>query len=425
MEKVLLIQNKHWSDGAYKNLYNRQIVDSILNKSELKEIQILLGVRRSGKSTIFKLLINHLIEQVNPKEILNINIDDPVYFEVWNKPQELYKIIERAEKLTGVKIKYLFLDEIQNVSNSEKFIKSVYDSELFKKIYITGSNSVLLQGNYAKLLTGRYIIDFVYPLSFKELLKVNKISEKLKLYNNKSKVLVLLDDMIDYGSFPEIIKIKSRELRRELLISYFEAIVMKDCIFNHKIREARMLKELAFYLVSNISSVFSYLSLSKATFQNENSLKSYVNILTDSFLLYESTNFSYSLKQNSKPKRKIYCIDNGMPAQLAYKFTDNKGRLFENLVYTELIKKGLEEIYFYNENKECDFIIKKGKDLIAIQVAYELNEQNRAREIKSLEYSMDKLKINKAYIITYNIKEELNDRIEVVPFWLFFSGFYF
>ena len=85
MEKVLLIQNKHWSDGAYKNLYNRQVVDSILNKSELKEIQILLGVRRSGKSTIFKLLINHLIEQVNPKEILNINIDDPVYFEVWTE----------------------------------------------------------------------------------------------------------------------------------------------------------------------------------------------------------------------------------------------------------------------------------------------------------------------------------------------------
>ncbi|MBP7497081.1 MAG: ATP-binding protein, partial [Bacteroidales bacterium] len=300
---------------------------------------------------------------------------------------------------------------------------SIYDSEIYKKIFITGSNSVLLKGTYAKLLTGRYVTDYIFPLSFEEILKIKGINDKITLFNNIPKVLTLLDEMIEFGSFPELLKIKSDELRRELLISYFDAIIMKDCIFNYNIRDSRVFKELAYYLISNSTSVFSYLSLSKAVGINENSLKSYVNILRESFMFYETMNFSFSMKQNSRPKRKIYCIDNGFPAQLAYKFSDNKGSLFENLVYTELIKKGESELYFFNENKECDFIIKQGKKLVAVQVVFQFNEYNKSREINSLEYTMEKFSIDKAYIITYNFQEVINEKIEIIPFWLFFSGF--
>lgn len=146
MDKILLAQNKHWRGEPYEGLINRRALSSLLKKLHLKEIQVLLGVRRSGKSSIFKLLINHLAQNVDPGKILYLNLDDPYYAEVWKDPKTLYSILETAEKLTAAKIEYIFLDEIQNVRDWEKFIKSVYDSERFAKIFITGSNSSLLKG---------------------------------------------------------------------------------------------------------------------------------------------------------------------------------------------------------------------------------------------------------------------------------------
>ena len=145
MEKVIFSQNKHWK-SRYTNLYSREVLDLLINNLKTKHIQVLQGIRRSGKSTLFKLLINHLSESVKPKEILYINLDDPFFIPYAHEPTKLYEIVQMAEKITQVKVKYLFFDEIQAIEGWEHYIKSIYDGEQFTKIFITGSNSTLLNG---------------------------------------------------------------------------------------------------------------------------------------------------------------------------------------------------------------------------------------------------------------------------------------
>ena len=415
MEKVILSQNKHWNK-PYAALYDRDIFSSLVKKLDVKHIQVLQGIRRSGKSTLFKLLINHLSLEIDPQEILYVNLDDPFFIPYSDDATKLHDVIQTAQKLTQKKITYLFLDEVQAINGWERYVKSVYDNEAFKKIFITGSNSSLLNGDLATLLTGRYLTTKVYPLSLKEILKINDITTYMQLVEHSPKVLNIVDNMIKYGSFVEIYDNKE-EFRREILSSYYDTILLKDCVANNAIRDVKSFKELSYYLLSNVTSLYSYNSLAKAIDINDKSAKEYVLYLEDSYLIDELKHYSYSLKEQNNSKKKIYSNDNGF-LSLSYSFSENSGKMLENLVYTELIKDGYE-VYFYNKNFECDFIaIKEGKS-IAIQVCYELHDQNRKRELGGL--AKLPFEADEKYIITYNQSEMLDNTIKVVKFWEYFG----
>jgi predicted AAA+ superfamily ATPase len=417
MEKALIIQNRHWNNERYTRLIDRDLLDSIASKLRIKEIQVLLGVRRSGKSTIFKLLINRLLEKTVPQSVLYMNLDDPFFSGVWKDARELYSVVETAEKITKQKVKYLLLDEVQNVQGWEKYVKSSYDSEVFKKIFITGSNSSLLKGGYARMLSGRYVTDFVYPLSFREILKSRNLHSLKDILNNKSVVLNILDDVLFFGAFPEVYKTEDRDMKREILLNYYETIILKDCIANHNVRDSRTFRELSNYLISNVSALYSYHSIAHAVGSNENTVRDFINILEDSFLISETRNFSWSLKSQARSKKKSYCIDNSFMNTVSFKFSENKGKLLENLVYTEFLKNGYREIFFYNETRECDFILKKEKELTAVQVSYEINDTNIGREIEGLRAAMKKFAVPKGYIVTYNQGKQIDKDILIIPFW--------
>lgn len=417
MEQALIPQNRQWDNKKYAPLYDRDVLFSIQKKLKIREVQVLLGARRTGKSTIFKLLINHLSEKTDPLSILYVNLDDPFFSEVWRDAKEIYRIVETAEKITGKKIRYLFLDEVQNVIDWEKYVKSSYDAERFEKIFITGSNSSLLKGGYARLLSGRYVVDHVYPFSFREILRGNNIRSYKDLVSHKSKVMSILDGYLFYGSFPEILKTEDNDLKREILINYYDTIILKDCVANHNIRDIKTFRELAFYLISNISALYSYNSLARAVKSNENTVRGFVNVLEDSFLIQELKNFSYSLKTQSRARKKAYCIDNSFLNTVSFRFSDNKGKLLENLVHSEFYKNGYRDIYFYQDNKECDFILKTGKDLYAVQVSYELGESNINREMEGIHSAMKKLNIKRGYIITYDTETALQENITIIPFY--------
>ena len=171
-----------------------------------------------------------------------------------------------------------------------------------------------------------------------------------------------------------------------------------------------------YYRIS-ISGFGSYNSISKATGINDNTVKEYIRVFIDSYLCSEVLQYSYSLKTQIKQKKKAYCIDNGFLAQTSFRFSKDYGKLFENLVFSELKKAGAK-ICFYNDTKnECDFICKLNDKTVAIQVCYELNAQNRQREFKGLEklqYNVDE-----KMILTYDQNEEHQD-IKVVSFWDYF-----
>ena len=169
MEKTLIRQNAQWNGKMFDHLCPRDIMDNLLKKKTMRHVQILTGVRRCGKSTVFKLLINDLLQSgVSGKSILVLNLDDPQFIPFWDDSSKLFGVIENAERLTGEKVKFLFLDEVQHLCDWEIFIKSAYDTEIFEKIYITGSNSQLLQNRFSALLSGRYFENEVRPFSVRE-----------------------------------------------------------------------------------------------------------------------------------------------------------------------------------------------------------------------------------------------------------------
>ncbi|GHU95424.1 ATPase [Bacteroidia bacterium] len=420
MEDIINIQNPHWKGKFYQNLHKRAPIDKLINNLQIRHIQILTGIRRSGKSSLFRMLTNELMKQgIPPKSILFLNMDEPHYYEIWENSALFYKIINLAEKMTGEKVQYLFLDEVQVVYRWENFVKSTYDSEIFKKIFVTGSNSSFLNNEYSTLLSGRYLANKVFPYSLKELFENNGITDYLTLISERAAVLRMIDDCLEWGCFPEIKALKNNEIKSNLLNSYFDSIIMKDCVSRYQIADIAAFKKLLLYSISNVGAVCSYKSLGAAAGTNENTAKKYINILDDSHIIQDVSNFAFSLKENVRQSHKIYAADTGLVNAVSYRFWDNKAKLFENFVFNELQKQQHEEITFANAGGECDFVIKNGFDYEAVQVCYELTPENHNREIKGFEKIEKEVKLNRKTIITYNQEQTLGD-IEVVPVWKYF-----
>ena len=417
MDKILVMQNKHWN-GKYSGLHNRTVLSKLLDNINLKQIEIIQGIRRSGKSTIFKLIINQLIKNCNPKEILYVNLDDPIFINYSKDAGNLYKLLEISEKLTNCKPRYLFLDEIQNIDNWEKFVKSIYDNEVVQKIFITGSNSKLLNGEYASLLSGRYLSNMVYPFSYKEILNIYNIKTNLDLIENKPLAQRIIDEIMKFGTFPEVVEVKE-EQKREILKSYYDTIILKDCLLSNKIRDTKTFKELSFYLLSNNACLHSYNSLSKVFEVHDKSISDYLEIMENAYIINEIKQYSFSVKEQIKSKRKFYLIDPGFSA-LSFSFSKNKGRNFEALVFSELKKQNFN-IYYYNKNFECDFIVKKNNSVKSlIQVCWELNDLNLKREMAAINNLSAKLEPEEKVIITYD-QENIIDNVKIIPFWKYFA----
>jgi predicted AAA+ superfamily ATPase len=421
MEATILRLNKHWAGNEYPSLHERLIVENLKKKKDLPHIQVLSGIRRSGKSTIFRLMINDLMNTgTNPKAILLLNLDEPVFTSIWENASGLYQVVEVAEKLTSVKVKYLFLDEVQQVKNWELFAKGAYDTQCFSKIYITGSNSDLLHKQFATLLSGRYFADTVRPLSLKELMRLHGFSDLYATVARRPDLFRLIDAYMKYGSFPEIaLKPMDDSVKIELLNSYYESIVLKDCIVYNQVRDNLLFHRLLHFLLSNAGAPFFYSNLAKSVNSNENTVRNYLAYAHRSYIISDITNFSFSLKEETRSQHKIYGIDTGLMNAVGFQFMRRSGMLLENVVYNELVNAGYEEISFARQIGECDFIAKKGGLFHAFQVCYELTPLNRNRETEGFKV-FGKLSPASKIILTYNQNDSFDD-IRVVPFWQYFG----
>ena len=311
----------------------------------------------------------------------------------------------------------------------EKFVKSIYDARAFKKIWITGSNSSLLNSDYAKLLTGRYLNKMIYPLSFNEILLNEEINNKLALEQKRSEALRLVDYVLYHGFFPRIYQMMNEDINliRELLLSYYDGIILKDCIANRSkvIRNIKLFRDLALYLINNNACSYSYNKLAKLFGGSDITYKEFIGVMQDAYLIKEITNFNYSLKTQIRTNKKIYTIDNGFVWSMSMKLSKDQDRLLENLVYTELLKSTIDSIYYAQEIGECDFITKLSNKLTAYQVCYQLTPENKQREFQGLTKTMKKWRIDKGYLITFQQEENSGNKdISILPFWKWVSGFY-
>ncbi|MBS3771490.1 MAG: ATP-binding protein [Bacteroidales bacterium] len=375
------------------------------------QIVIISGVRRCGKSSLLYLI----------KEEMKLNEEDYCYFNFDDERiipdiQLLGKIYNLHLEIYG-KTPVLFFDEIQNINGWEKFINRMYEQQI--KIFVTGSNANLLSSEIATSLTGRNIILELYPFSFKEYLRLKEQEFNIERLSSGKKALLLksFNHYFQTGGFPLVII----EDNLELINAYFQDILYRDIISRHRISQVEEIKQIGLYFATNTGKLFSYKTLQKISgIKSTSSVKNYLHYYSQSYLFFFLKKFDYSVKKQIMNPRKVYTIDQGFSARLGFNFSENKGRILENIVCIELLRRG-KEIYYYTGKNECDFLIKEGTDIKqAIQVCYEINIDNEKRETAGLIEAQENFSPDEALLLTYDetAQEQLpNKNIKTMPVW--------
>ncbi len=355
---------------------------------------ILTGIRRSGKSTILRQLADRF------GQVYYLSFEDLrlTGFE----SEDFEKLDNVFRENFGEQGVYL-LDELQNVRDWERFIRQKLDEGC--RMVITGSNAKLLSRELGTHLTGRHSDLEIFPFSYDEYLTFMKISDSDASFG----------DYFYQGGFPEFVRYQSNDYLQGLLTD----ILVRDIAVRHGVRNVKTLKEIAVYLLTNVSREFTYHSIRKI-FQlgATSTVADYLAMFEECYLLFMVPRFDYSLKKQAWHPKKIYCVDNGLAIANSLSFSGDHGRMLENLVFNAL-RRYYREIYYYRNVHECDFLVReKGSVTEAFQVCYQLTSDNITRERDGLLAAMDEFGLNSGIILTMNESDVLkagSKRIIIQP----------
>ncbi|KAA0004433.1 MAG: ATP-binding protein [Thermoplasmata archaeon] len=383
-------------------------------------IASIIGPRRAGKTFFLYDLIKE--RKLKESEFCFVNFEEPVEI------KDPLKLPFLHQEIYGKEPKFLFFDEIQELRNWEKVIYSLYEKKRYF-ISITGSSSKLLSKEIVTQLRGRTISYFIYPFSFSEILRVKEVkTEEILSAYKISKIKNLLMNCLNKGCFPDIVL--ENILPSIFFRDYFTLIIFKDMMERYGIRKRYLLE---FFLKSLISSFSKGFSINKIfnTLKSQN-VKSSKTTLYNFQKIVEDVGFAFLLKKYEKSLRKIemsipkvYIVDNGIASFLEGKV--EMGKLMENFVFLELVKRGFEpnrEIFYWKDyqQREVDFVLKKGskaKQLVQVTYASERDEIGN-REIKSLLKAGELLKCKNLICITWDYEEEKvtgKRKIRFIPLW--------
>ncbi|MDD3156260.1 MAG: ATP-binding protein [Candidatus Pacebacteria bacterium] len=388
-----------------------------LPRTQLKEknellkpslIKIITGPRRAGKSIFLLLLLKGI-------DFMYANFDDEELLSSIDSKEEFLDALQLAYG----PIKTILLDEIQNLSNWDLFLNKL--QRYGYNVFVTGSNSNLLSSEFASSLTGRYRTLEILPFSYKESLEILNIGS-----DDNTQKSFAVEPLLKYGGFPEILINKTDP--ETFLSNLIFSIIYKDITKRYSIREPKKIELLISYLISNTCQNLSHSKISFVTrIKNYRTVDKYLDFVENSYLFFFLSRFDNKPTARLASNKKIYVIDNGF---LSYKnlfVSPNSGVYLENLVFTELIKKGFSansNLFYYKtkSNKEVDFAIKGDQKGIThlIQVCFDIsNEQTEKREVNALIEASNELNCNDLMIITmYEDKGKIidNKKIQFVPF---------
>ena len=411
--------NHWWREKAVeKELFGkeRRILKEIENSLAFREIKLLIGVRRSGKSTLFYQFISHLLNKnVKPEEILLINFEDDVLAK-----KELKEIFNAYQSNINPDTKpYLFLDEVHRCNEWELFLRKLYDLKKIKQIFITDSSSKFIKPEYARTLTGRTVSLAIFPLSFAEYLDWENIKyDKLLNREEGNKIRKELLQFLEWGGFPEVF-FKSPAAKKKLLVEYFSDIIHKDIVERYNVNYAKI-KPLADFIVSNPASLFSPRKYSRTYGLSLESIDTYLQYFMEVSLFFFLPKFAYSIRAQQLSHKKAYVCDLGLFNNAGFRFSENTGKLYENAVFIELKRRG-KELYYWKSNYECDFLVKDGTRVKeAVQVCSDFTTENRERELNGLIEAMKEFKLKQGLVITedYEAKEAFKGMVvRFIPLW--------
>ena len=347
-------------------------------------IKVITGIRRCGKSTLFELFINYLKENnVNEKQIIHINLEDADYD--FKNYKELYNYI--SKKMDSEKQYYVFLDEVQNVSEFQKVVDSLYIKKNVD-VYISSSNIYLLSCELATSLSGRYVEIKMLPLSFKEYISA---------FNDKNYQQLFLNYMKN-GGMPgniSILKSNPNDIDK-YLDGIFSTIVYKDIMARNKISDKLLLESVLKFIFDSIGSPVSAKKISdtltsKGISTSNHTVENYIVAFLESFLIYKAERFDVKGKNILARDYKYYAVDTGLRSFLLGKKADSDmGHILENIVYLELLRRGYKVYVGKVDNLEVDFVAENRDGLNYFQVALSVRDEKvLARELRSLEKTGD------------------------------------
>ncbi|HLD70784.1 MAG TPA: ATP-binding protein [Negativicutes bacterium] len=380
-------------------------------------IKVILGPRRAGKS-VFALML------LKEQSFAYFNFDDE------SLPGE--EKIDLDELMTELKLaygdtKYILFDEIQNLPNWELFANRLHRGGY--NLVLTGSNASLLSKELATHLTGRHIPIEILPFDFTEVLKAKQYEvnlDKLLVPDEKAKLLEYLTQYMTNGGFPEIVT-KGVDPRGYLDV-LFDAVMFKDVVKRHKVRFSKQISNLGSYLINNVSGLYGTKKLADVlNFKSQVTLENYLDYLTQAYLLFPLERHSSKATMRMKSYKKAYVVDNGFVTAKAVQHSPDTGKLMENLVFAELVKRGYKpghELFYYKSknDREVDFVLKKGYQVTELlQVCYDLTGPDvEQREVKALLEAGKELGVSNLVILTWNEEREITKdglTIQVRPLW--------
>lgn len=368
----LILSQKSERDYLLKQDYQpRSVKYNIADLLASREIKLITGPRRAGKSTMALLMLRNT-------NFAYLNFDDGRLIDSWDEDSimtALYSVFPKYD--------YLLLDEIQNLPRWELWVSKLYRCGC--NLVITGSNALMLSSEMATVLTGRYLPVDIMPLSLAEAMEWCRHTT-----GSIDDTEDIADDYLKHGGFPETIH--NRAMAETYLATLFDAIVFKDITLRHNVRHASDLSRLARYLVSNIGLPITYNSLAQAVQMNSiHTVQKFLDYMTEPYLFFFLPRYDNKLRVMTRAPRKVYIADNGFITAKAFSISPDNGRMLENAVFTELIRRGyspgLSLFYYRSRNdREADFVIRRDTKVEEIiQVCYDLSQPKTfKREADSL-----------------------------------------
>ena len=410
MKTIILNQRKERDElvsRPYLMRRNNQNVALLLNSHLIK---LITGPRRVGKSTQALLMLRD-------KNFAYLNFDNHPLLDAWDAD-----LVMRMLDEVYPGYEYILLDEVQNLDAWDLWVSELYRRG--KNLVITGSNARMLSSEMATVLTGKYLQVEMLPFSLEEFFDWNKLDLHSVNAEQQTDAYVLMDDYLRNGGYPEVVA--SRLLTRSYLDTLFDSIIWKDVAKRHNVRNITDLNNLAIYLISNFCNPISANELTiELGFSSVNTTKKYMDYLHEPFIFYYLSRYNNKLKQMKKAPRKVYVVDNGFVTSKAFSLSENLGRLLENQVFIELIRRGydVEKTMFYyrsRNDKEVDFVLRKETQIERlVQVCYDMSSpKTEKREVDSIIECAGELKCSNLVIVTNNDKRTIEKdgyRIEVVP----------
>ena len=377
-------------------LLRKQYLDELKRWKDRDLIKVVTGIRRCGKSTLFDLYIEDLLnEGIDKSQIIKLNLEDLIYVDL-DDYMKLYNFI--LEKIEDTKKYYIFLDEIQNINMWQKAVDSLYLKKNLD-IYITGSNAYLLSGELATLLSGRYIEIKMLPLSFSEYVEANYEKSVELLYRN----------YISLGSFPYTLNLDGIDDVDKYIKSIYDTILLRDVIARRKFPDMQMLQSVVNFMLDNIGNITSTNKIADTMTSNGRNIsvhtvESYISSLTEAFIFYKASRYDVKGKKYLKTGDKYYIADIGLRYFLLGRKQGDYGHILENIVYLELIRRGYEVYIGKVDEFEIDFVATNSKGIEYYQVAETTRgEQTLERELKPLNMIKDHFP---KYILTMDLEAE-------------------